>query len=1066
MKFTITRKLLLLIALPIITLLVFSLNNINDKYTDLSQNKLELQQLKFIQITSNLIHQIQLERGSITIYLNQTANHHFLEKKNTQILATDKALGEFQSYLNTLTTNVLPLTTTKYLNDFQTAVDSLSGIRENINHNNTSKSKYFKYYSLLNNQLISIFNSIKLTTTSKETNEDITILKRVLQYQEYAGQERALVARLAHTNNISLTNIRLFHSLISSQNDEDTQIHSLLDGSVLGERLNKIHAKYENSFFTIARDELIHSELKLYLTHEIYKTIGYGGMIHDLIRYKKTNNSQFYKDFLVKKIKFDGFIDRYTSLTRDYSKEKQITIALKKSFEIYVKNKNAPIDEMKILALYKKLENSKIYLHSEEWFKISSQRINDLHDIEKRIFQNIYKSIESEIDDTNSSLVFLSTTSIVLIVFLLISAYIIASSIKNSIIKLEEGIDDFFNFLNFNSKRPNDIQTNTNDEINSMAQNINKQMIAIENNLEEDKDFIQEITQIVTLMKDGNFSERPYFEPNNPNLIELKDVFNELIELIAVKIKEQTDSLERLNSSLEDRVYQQTLELEEQIKNITEARDKAIQAELAKDEFLANMSHEIRTPLNAILGFVTILQRRTTEEKSLNYLSIIDNSGKSLLTIINDILDFSKIQSGKFTITPYKVETVDEFSDACALFASKADEKHLVYAVYIDPSLPHFINTDAVRVKQILSNILSNSIKFTPEDGEIKVKVTIENSELIISVQDSGIGIEKENLSKIFSAFEQADGSTTRKYGGTGLGLSISAKLAALMNGDLSVHSELGVGSIFTLKLPIEIIENSPKLIIEKEKIASYTFAILNNCNDCKTQAKLIKKYLLDFGAKNIIELEEFSEDSYDILFFIPDDSYNEEIVNSDKAAIAMLRSSSIKLANLPHIQSLYAPFTPKSIALAINDTNLKDLNLMKSQKIVEEETQYKGSILIAEDNKTNQMLISLLMDDYGIEYEIANNGLEVVEMFKAKKYDMVLMDENMPELNGIAAMKLIKAYEEEKSLPLTPIIALTASVLQDDIDWFLSEGMDGFVGKPINTKELEAELDKYLKRI
>jgi len=483
------------------------------------------------------------------------------------------------------------------------------------------------------------------------------------------------------------------------------------------------------------------------------------------------------------------------------------------------------------------------------------------------------------------------------------------------------------------------------------------------------------------------------------------------------------------------------------------------------------MSHEIRTPLNAILGFVTILKKRTTEEKSLNYLNIIDNSGKSLLTIINDILDFSKIQSGKFTITPYKIEPVEEFSNACSLFASKAYEKHLIYAVYIDPNLPQTIEVDAVRVKQILSNILSNSIKFTPDDGEIKVKITIEDSQLIISVQDSGIGISQENISKIFSAFEQADGSTTRKYGGTGLGLSISSQLASLMNGELSVNSELTVGSVFTLKVPVNIINNSNKKLINSDKIASYSFAILNNCQSCSSQAKLIKKYLIDFGAKDILELEEFnSKDNakYDILFFIPDDCYNEDIVNSKKEAIAMLRSNSIKLANLPYIQPLYAPFTPKTITQAINDTNLQDLNLIKSQKIESdiEEPKYSGSILIAEDNKTNQMLISLLMEDYGIEYKIANDGLEVVEMFKEANYDLVLMDENMPELNGIAAMKRIREYEQNSSLLLTPIVALTASVLEADIDNFLKEGMDGFVGKPIDTKKLEVVLNKYLKRI
>ena len=261
------------------------------------------------------------------------------------------------------------------------------------------------------------------------------------------------------------------------------------------------------------------------------------------------------------------------------------------------------------------------------------------------------------------------------------------------------------------------------------------------------------------------------------SLLELKSVFHELTTLITDKIKEQTKELETINSTLADEVHYQNLELEQQLLDVTTSRDEAIAAEKSKDNFLATMSHEIRTPLNAILGFVTILKKRITEPKDVSYLNIIDTSGSSLLAIINDILDFSKIQSGKFNIVPNEMNPIEEFSNTTMLFASKAYEKHLIYAVYIDPNIPQLIKVDDVRVIQILSNLLSNAIKFTPRDGMVKVRIIIQNNELVISVQDSGIGIAKENISKVFSAFEQADSTTTRKYGGTGLGLSISSKL-------------------------------------------------------------------------------------------------------------------------------------------------------------------------------------------------------------------------------------------------------------------------------------------------
>ncbi len=975
MKFNIMQKLLFVVTLPIITLLIFSINFINTKYTQVTQNQRQLIYLNTIEKTSDLIHQLQIERGLSSIYLNKKSDDFFTTTLTAQKKKCDQSIKIFQKALLSLNPSLLSSSNIVYIQNIQNIFNELTNLRTLIQKKEIKSQKTFHYFTLFNDNLIALLNGLKIHTSSQSTNMDIITLNRIIQLQELAGQERAFVVSVAYSKHISYKKMQQFYNLRSSQKNEYAKITFLLKSTEFDGQLKDIHQKYKNNFY--------------------YQTIA------------------------------------------------------------------------KITA--KIIEDDILSLDAKEWFRVSSERINTIHQLEDKLLKKISLSINDDITTANNSLLWQITLTLLTITLLLFSTFYVANKIKYAISQLENGIEDFFKFLNFQSEKAQDIATGSNDEINDMAQNINRNRLLIQENLDRDQDFINEITQIVMLMKDGDFSERPYFEPYNPNLKELKSVFNELIELISSKIKEQTRSLERLNSSLEDRVYQQTLELENQIKDITIARDKAIQAEVAKDEFLANMSHEIRTPLNAILGFVTILKKRTTEDKALHYLNIIDTSGKSLLTIINDILDFSKIQSGKFTISPFEINPVEEFSNATLLFASKAYEKHLIYAVYIDPNLPQAIKVDAVRVKQILSNLLSNAIKFTPEDGTIKISITIKESQLNISVEDSGIGIAKENISKVFSAFEQADGTTTRKYGGTGLGLSISTKLASLMNGKLTLKSELGVGSVFSLSLAIEIINAAPQELIKKDKMASYTFGILNNCADCTAQTKLIKKYLQDFGAINIIELSQYSDESYDILFFVPDDDYNEDIVNSDKRAIAMLRSNTLKLANLTHIQALYAPFTPKTIIQAINDSNIQDLNLISNNTSTiadEDEVQYSGSILIAEDNKTNQMLISLMMDDYGINYTIANNGLEAVDKFKERKYDMVLMDENMPELNGIGAMKQIKEYEKEKALILTPIIALTASVLDTDKEMFLNAGMDGFVGKPINISELESELNKYLKRV
>ncbi len=1066
MRLEIKYKLLILVILPVITIVFFSALHIYDKYSQLEKNEKLLSYSKIIKKSSNLIHEIQIERGlSYNFLINDTP--YFTAKLQEQKEKANRAIDEFKDDIAKVDPNILSPTSIDFINKINTSLSKLNSIREKIIHKNISVKKSFEIYTMLDKTIIELVESFALYSNNTETYEDAIALKHLLILQELAGQERALVSSILQNSDANLQEIQQLYTLIFAQKEKYKSIKHLVINPEIKKTLQEIHEKYKNSFIISTREAIKLHTSKQIIINEIFKIIGYGGMIHDLKRYKKSNDIMFYNSFLQKQKKFNKLIDEYLALTYKNSVEYMVAHKLKEIFISAQKNPNS-LNAEETLQFYQKLSNQTYSIEPEKWFEISTQRINKFHDLEVLILSIIDQNTHNDKINIINSIVFLTLLTLVTIFSLLLGARYIYMGMSNSIARLASGVEEFFNFLNFKQGKALAINTHSNDEISDIAHSINKQIQRVEQNLKEDKDFINETTQILTLMKEGNFSERLYFDPYNPNLKELKTVFNELIELISDKIKEQTLELEKLNASLENEVFHQTIELQEKITELTVARDKAIQAEIAKDEFLANMSHEIRTPLNAILGFVTILKKRIDDEKSLSYLNIIDGSGKSLLTIINDILDFSKIQSGKFTINPYNIDPLEEFSNAVLLFASKAYEKHLNYAVYIDPKLPRTICIDSVRVKQILSNLLSNAIKFTPEDGTIKVKITCEKAHLIISIQDSGIGISKQNQSKIFSAFEQADGSTTRKYGGTGLGLSISSKLAKLMDGDLTLDSEEHQGSTFTLTLPVEIIENIPHENMTLKSIADIPCAILSSPFTDTSTTKLIKKYLQDFGLKHITELQQYQEDGYDILFFVPDDDYNEDIVNSSTPSIAILKSASIKLANLDHIQPLYAPFIPKSILEAINGLGIEKLHdntTATLEETKEQELHYQGHILVAEDNKTNQMLISLMLDDYGIEYMIANNGLEAVELFKKNNFDMVLMDENMPELNGIGAMQKIKEYEKENALLRTPVIALTASVLESDKEMFIQAGMDGFVGKPINNKELEAEFDKYLQK-
>ena len=1065
MKLNITKKLFLIAALPIITLIIYSFNHLNEKYSSLLEDEQNIVKLKTIEYASYLLHELQIERGASFSLLHKVNDVYFLPLVQEQTKKTDSLVLKFMQHSKALTT------VQNSIEQIQSSLDSIVKIREAVVTNSMNPDKVFEFYTNLNSQLISLINSFKFSSNSKELSSNVSALFHLIKLQEYAGQERALVSKLIVSNGITNHEMQTYHNLLSMQENEYEAIQFLLEDAKSKENIFNTRNKYSKTYFFTAREEILNHDSEKQLLNSIYSTLGLGGLLHDLHLYDLNKDKKYFESFEAKLQKFNLLMLQYLALSDKKDEEYLTTKKLQNYFQDVTPINYKFLNDEELFGLYNSLYAHHITLDSVKWFQISTNRIDEIHNSEHTLFNAIFNAINQNIQENKSFLIYQTVITILIILLLLAANYFISRNIKKSISTLNNGINKFFDFLNGKVDHIQEITINSHDEINDMAQSINKQVHIIEKSLEQDLDFINETTQIVMLMKDGNFSERPYFEPHNTHLKELKDVFHELIELIAQKIKEQTDSLEALNASLEDRVHFQTLELEKQIQEITIAMDKAIAAEKSKDEFLANMSHEIRTPLNAILGFVTILKKQIKEEKQLHYLNIIDTSGKSLLTIINDILDFSKIQSGKFQISPHEVDIVEEMSNAILLFASKAYEKHLIYDSYIDPKMPRKILVDEVRLKQIFSNILSNAIKFTNNDKSVKVDVTIINSILTISVQDTGIGISKENIPKVFKAFEQADGSTTRKYGGTGLGMSISKKLAELMNGTIEIDSTEGVGSTFTLKIPITIVNQesytSPTLLqLQQKSIAVLDFYQ----NSIKLQ--LIKRYLRDFGVTNIVELSSFEADGYDLIFFIPDDLHNEDIVENDKPAIAILRNSSLQLASFDHIAPLYAPFTPKAILQAIDETNVLQANkptttqtTMDIKKSLEE-IQFDGSVLVAEDNTTNQMLISLLLDAYSLKYKIVPNGLEAIEAYKKEKFDLILMDENMPELNGIGAMKQIKEYERLHNLSHIPIIVVTASVLEQDKEKFASAGMDGFVAKPIHTTELTNELSKFLKKL
>ena len=496
---------------------------------------------------------------------------------------------------------------------------------------------------------------------------------------------------------------------------------------------------------------------------------------------------------------------------------------------------------------------------------------------------------------------------------------------------------------------------------------------------------------------------------------------------------------------------------------LIDARQEALQAGQAKEYFLSNMSHEIRTPLNAILGFVNLLIDEEITQKHRNYLEIILSSGENLLSIINDILDFSKLRSGEFTIEPKIFSLHEELSHTMELFVASANLKDITLTSFIDPKIPIELYGDVLRIKQIVSNFISNAIKFTHIKGLIEIRAFYKNGILNIDVKDNGIGIGKKDLDSIFIAFSQVNDTEFLNIGGTGLGLSISNQLAELMDGKVYVKSKLGLGSTFSLKIPViaKTIKFQEFDDIEKFRKLKMVIYHKNDFNSEKYKSFLKYANIFDMDVRVVNSLNV----EYDICIFVHEDS-NEDfkrfIIASNKKYIALMSKDYDIYNKYQHIQNMCFPL----YCIKMHQTFSELLNPTEysphTQKI---SLRFKGKVLVAEDNEANQELIKILLSKYGLMYDVANNGLEAFNLYKSNSYDLILIDEQMPIMDGNEAVKEIIKYEENKGLRHTPISALTANVIKGVKERGLISGFDAFLGKPIILKDLERVFKMYLKQ-
>ncbi|WP_294894494.1 ATP-binding protein, partial [Sulfuricurvum sp. RIFOXYD12_FULL_44_77] len=490
---------------------------------------------------------------------------------------------------------------------------------------------------------------------------------------------------------------------------------------------------------------------------------------------------------------------------------------------------------------------------------------------------------------------------------------------------------------------------------------------------------------------------------------------------------------------------------------IYQKEQEALNASKAKEYFLSNMSHEIRTPLNAILGFVSLLRDETTNPRYQQYLNIISNSGESLLHIINDILDFSKLRSGEFTVDPQPFNVHDEISHTMELFVPGANSKSLTLTSFIDPTIAYEIVADALRIKQIVGNFLSNAIKFSHHAGAIHVEARCDEGILSLSVRDQGIGISSVDQERIFDAFSQAQEGTMKINEGTGLGLSICKQLALHMGGDIELESTVGEGSTFTLKIPVIVNNDCEVSKIDVSIFEGIEFGLLAYDPSESYKLESLRRYWDHFGLD--VRIIKNVQEPCNLLIFLEsslDDTVREMIIKNRIPSVAILDFLDERYDTIETIVPLTFPIYCTKLQRALKDVLGVNQPNLPHKTGFRGRGGFEGKVLVAEDNLANQELIKIILERYGLKYTIASNGAEALDCFQSEYFDMVFMDEQMPQMNGNEATANMLAYEKENQLLHTPIVALTANVINGARERSLQNGYDAFLGKPIVIKEIE----------
>lgn len=578
---------------------------------------------------------------------------------------------------------------------------------------------------------------------------------------------------------------------------------------------------------------------------------------------------------------------------------------------------------------------------------------------------------------------------------------------------------------------------------------------------------IRKITDVfVMLTKDKSIANIPG--------IQRKDEIGDLAKAANIFHSKNKQTSELLLSTQKMNEEQEKLNIE-----LATEKHNAEQAAKSKSMFLANMSHEIRTPMNGIIGLIDLTLKTNPTEEQTKFLTKAAFSGQILMNVINDILDFSKIEAGKMDIESVEFSIDQVIDNIISAMSVTLSEKEINFRITTNPAMPCKLYGDPLRISQILLNICSNALKFT-EKGLVHVTFNFEEKEneqfLLISIKDTGIGLDKEEADNIFQSFTQADGSTSRKYGGTGLGLSIVKQLSELMGGTVSVTSKKGCGSRFDVSIKVKSASDNKSIRkVENDNVLLHYLPLLEfPLIDSNVFTALNIKYeiiqWIDLK-NNLIDRDSISN----ILIDMPNNNY----LNANKELIKSLQNKTIEIAFITDIQPqgfskqiekdwglpvLQHPFSPTNINNFFTKLfNPIHENLSNDAIHTKKETQYIGHILLVEDNHVNQLVAEQILKNYGLSCDIAENGQMAVDMISNNTtYDLVLMDIQMPVMDGYDATQLIRNNGHRELI----ICGLSANAMKKDLELAEAAGMNDYLTKPIEPNEMSTIFEKHLHKL